>query len=214
MAKQKESKTIYVTNKNNPKLKSYQDSLSLYNKGEKKYNERLSFNKKNNIPNLSTRKFNDPVEYDNNFKLTKNQPIEGNGYWYNFNPDFVSGTKVPSRLTDNYGFRYKKPTQKVEYIERTYQKESDPIKSKSIKGVEAKLPDLKRVEGPSKWMRSFGAGASENYWSKVDAQGKELPGYFAPNKNAVQQPYGPTGEDYQVRESIPLGMTQFNKDKK
>jgi hypothetical protein len=126
---------IIVNNPNDPKLKKYQDSLNLYNKGEKSYKERLAFNKKNNIPISSTRKWNDPVEYDNNFKLSKIQPIEGNGYWYNQNPDNVAQTNVPGKLTDNYGFRYKKPVQLVKY------QKSEPVQppkaevKKPVKGT-------------------------------------------------------------------------------
>lgn len=110
---------IVVTNPKDRKLKAYKDSLSLYNEGEKNYKERLEFNKKNNIPKSSTRKWNDPVDYymdkKGDMQLSKIQPIEGNGYWFNEKPDNVVGTNVPGRLVDNYGFRYKKPTQPVIY---------------------------------------------------------------------------------------------------
>jgi hypothetical protein len=189
MAKQKESKPIYVSNKNDPRLKAYQDSLYVRTQSSQKFS-----------PGSKTRPL---TQKEKSFWKDEKTGLE---------PNVVEYTKGGKNDSGYFG-HFKKPTQPVIYQERTYQKESDPIKSKSIKGVDAKLPDLKKVEGPSKWMRSFGAGASENYWSKVDASGKPLPGSIAPNKNAVEQPAGP-GEDYQVRNSIPLGTTQFNKEKK
>ena len=194
MAKQKKIKPIYVSSKNDPKLKSYQDSLSLYNKTKSFIN---LVKKSGGSSDLTPY-----AEAQHNLRdKSKIKPIGSLEGW-------VMGP------TGGYAYEvYKKPTQPVVYQERTYQKESNPIKSKSIKGLDSKLPDLKKVEGPSKWMRSFGAGANQNYWSKVDAQGMPLPGYTTPNQNAVAQPQGP-GPDYQVRESVPLGMTQFNKDKK
>ena len=111
---------IVVTNPKDRKLKAYKDSLALYNEGEKNYKKRLEFNKKNNIPASSTRKWNDPINYDvinkkGDIQPSKIQPIEGNGYIFNEKPDNVVGTNVPGRLVDNYGFRYKKPTQPVIY---------------------------------------------------------------------------------------------------
>ena len=78
--------------------------------------------------------------------------------------------------------------------ERVYQKETPELQPLPIQGMDANLPELQRIEGPSKWMRSFGAGANQNYWSKVDAYGIPLPGYTAPNQNAVVQPQGPVPE--------------------
>jgi len=87
---------------------AYNDSLKLYIQGEKDFKEYQKLNKTNNIPASSTRKWNDPIKYDG-LNLAKIQPIEGNGYYYNHNPDVVSGTNVPSSKTNNYTFRYKKP---------------------------------------------------------------------------------------------------------
>jgi len=146
--KKNASDTISVASKDDPRLKKYQDSLNLYNKGEKSYKERLAFNKKNNIPISSTRKWNDPVEYDKNSKLSKIQPIEGNGYWYNENPDNVAQTNVPSKLTDNYGFRYKKPVQPVKY------QKSEPVQPpkaevKAVKGSKKYFINETEVDEPT-----------------------------------------------------------------
>jgi len=91
---------------------AYDDSLALYNLGEKNYNQRLNFNKQHGIPKSSTRKWNDPVEYKGD-KLAKIQPIEGHGYVYNHNPNVVAKTNIAASLTNNKGFRYKKPVQPV-----------------------------------------------------------------------------------------------------
>ena len=237
MAKQKESKPIYVSSKNDSRLKAYNDSLSSWKSGH-------SFNKIKNLYTGGIKNsydlITDPKKiskiksidskvqptsglFFNSDKFTKSYLSDKPTNHFNPDPDKAKANNWKKAKEDSYYnkdgamvvadlYSFKKPTQPVIYQERTYQKESNPIKSKAIKGLDSKLPELKKVEGPSKWMRSFGAGASENYWSKVDASGKPLPGSIAPNKNAVQQPAGP-GEDYQVRESVPLGMTQFNKDK-
>lgn len=107
----------YITsNPNDPRIQAYKDSLSLYNKGEKDFANYTKLNKTSNIPATSLRKWKDPVEYtlkNNKLELTKIQPIEGNGYWYEENPDVVADTNIPSRLTNNYTFRYKHPQQEV-----------------------------------------------------------------------------------------------------
>jgi hypothetical protein len=230
MAKQKESKSIYVSSKNDPRLTAYNDSSILYNNYVKQYSAKGS---KKSLTKEETKFAQKQIENPKSvWPQAKIKNVKGSDKIKKINytddgldQDLVDDMVHPkikptgfflhdSNFWDrNINNIYKKPTQKVEYVERKYQKESDPIKSKSIKGVDAKLPDLKRVEGPSKWMRSFGAGASENYWSKVDASGKPLPGSIAPNKNAVEQPAGPS-EDYKVRSSVPLGMTEFNDKKK
>lgn len=210
MAKQKESKPIYVTDKKDPRLKAYNDSLYLHNMSKDTFNPKHYVNKKRGA---NWYNFNGTREDASKFE--KKHKIDSNYEYYITGkfPGKIQPTSVKDWGEGMSAPVYKKPTQPVIYQDRIYQKESEPIKSKSIKGMDSKLPDLKKVEGPSKWMRSFGAGATENYWSKVDASGKALAGYNSPNKNAVEQPAGP-GEDYQVRNSIPLGATQFNKDKK
>lgn len=139
---------IIVNNPNDTRLKKYQDSLNLYNKGEKNYKEKLTFNKKNNIPISSIRKWNDPVSFDNrlytgnknDIELSKIQPIEGNGYYYNHNPDVVANTNISSHLIDPRGFRYKKPSQPVEYQ-----------KSEPAPVVEAPKVEVKKVKGSKKY---------------------------------------------------------------
>lgn len=187
MAKQKESKPIYVTDKKDPRLKAYQDSLYVRTQSSQKF-----------TPGSKTRPL---TQKEKEFWKDEKTGLAPNVVEYS------KGNK------SGYFGHFKKPTQPVVYQERTYQKENAPLKSKAIKGLDLKLPEVKKVKGPDKWMRSFGSGVSQNYWSKVDSEGKPLPGYLAPNENAVQQPAG-IGEDYQVRKSVPLGSTQFNKDKK
>jgi hypothetical protein len=171
---------IVVTNPNDPRLKAYKDSLSLYNEGEKNYKKRLEFNKKNNIPKSSTRKWNDPVEYHvvnkkGDIQLNKIQPIEGNGYWYNFDPDNVAGTNVPSSLTDNYGFRYKKPTQPIEYINRIKQTETPELQDLSMGlPVDISLPELRRPAGPNRITMGkplFPGGPQTDYYTPIDEAG-------------------------------------------
>jgi len=107
--------TIYVDNKKDPRLKSYNDSLFLYNKGEIAYTEYTKFNNKNNIPKKSLRSWDDPYVLNNDLTPAKIQPIQGNGYWYNHNPDYVAGTTIKSEDTNNAVNRYKKPIQPYKY---------------------------------------------------------------------------------------------------
>jgi len=168
-------KPVYVTNPNDPRLKAYKDSLSLYNEGEKNYKKRLEFNKKNNIPKSSTRKWNDPVEYDNNYNLTKNQPIEGNGYWFTQDSDVVSGTNIPGGSVDNYGFRYKKPTQSIEYINRIRQTETPQLQDLPMGlPVDMSLPELRRPAGPNRITMGkplFKGGPQTDYYTPIDEAG-------------------------------------------
>lgn len=107
---------IYTSNRNNPRLQRYNDSLNLYNRGERNYQTRLAFNRANNIPTSSIRTWNDPIAYDGD-SPARIQPIQGNGYFFNHSPDVVARTNIPSSSVDNYGFRYKKPVQPVLYAD-------------------------------------------------------------------------------------------------
>lgn len=195
--KGKKKQPIIVTDKNDPRLKAYKDSLKIYNISNNKYKEL----KKDESSILADKSFKHPqwVRGDNTL----------GEYWEGY-----KGIK-PTRMVidtgrDNVGVipLFKKPTQPVEYQERTYQTETPQLQPLPIQGMDANLPELQRVEGPSKWMRSFGNGADQNYWSKVDAYGMPLPGYTAPNQNAVVQPQGP-GPEFAMGGSIPgaVGFT-------
>ena len=105
-------KVKYVESKNDPRYKAYQDSLSLYNKGIKEEKEYNNFIKKNNIPKKVTRQWNNPVDDDNNIN-TKIEPIQGKGFIYNHNPNVISGTNIPAKLSNNRVMVYKKPQQQV-----------------------------------------------------------------------------------------------------
>lgn len=105
---------IYTSDPNDKRLKMYQDSLSLFNKGEKDFKFYNNVNAINNIPKSSTRSWSDPIEY-NGLNPTKIQPIQGHGYYFNHNPDVVAGTNVSSDKVNNKVFRYKKPVQPVIY---------------------------------------------------------------------------------------------------
>jgi len=177
--KSKKKQPIYVTNPRDARLKAYKDSLSLYNEGEKNYKERLEFNKKNNVPKSSTRKWNNPVDYymdkKGDMQLSKIQPIEGNGYWFNEKPDNVVGTNVPGRLVDNYGFRYKKPTQPVEYINRIRQTETPKLQDLPMGlSVNISLPELRRPAGPNRITMGkplFPGGPQTDYYTPIDEAG-------------------------------------------
>jgi hypothetical protein len=106
-------KPIYVTSQNNPRYKSYRDSLNLYNKGEKDFGKYNTLNKQLGVPAKSTRSWNNPIEYDDNYNKVKIQPIEGRGYFFNHNPNVVAGTTIPVDKINDQIFRYKKPQQPV-----------------------------------------------------------------------------------------------------
>ena len=107
---------IYTNNPKDKRLKNYTDSLNLYIKGEKDYQDYLNLNKKLKIPETSTR-----VEYDV-YSEDKIKPKQSHRYFYNHNPDVISGTNIPSSAVITWTDRYKKPVQPV-----IYQKQTHPI---------------------------------------------------------------------------------------
>ncbi len=112
-------KPIFVTDPNDPKLKSYTDSLNLYKKGESNYGKYLEANQRLNIPNSSTRIVDNPYVYDGD-SPAKIQPIQSHRYWYSYNPDVISGTNLPSNTVPPWTDRYQKPVQPVK-LKPTYE---------------------------------------------------------------------------------------------
>jgi len=284
--KSKKKEPVYVTDKNDPRLRAYNDSLSLYNiskdaetklgkitanaykksgfdkssvdkalfegkdivlhpekylgKGSfdflKKYNKKgLYYESEPDREYLGTPQspatIKDLIKYNKQDIKDRTPYINSldedvNGHTHR---DRIEGAKVISdalqkeyEIVKRTGYNptyfipnaerspnliFKKPTQPVVYQERTYQTETPELQPLSIQGMDASLPELQRVEGPSKWMRSFGNGANQNYWSKVDAYGMPLPGYVAPNQNAVAQPQGPGPEFVDGGEIAQTGKT-------
>jgi hypothetical protein len=86
----------------------------------------------------------DPVEFDKFLNYSKIQPIQGNGYWYNHSPDVVTDTNISGKLTDNKGFRYKKPVQPVLYKKPTVlpldDYDQDYLKKQGITNVIGRTP--------------------------------------------------------------------------
>jgi hypothetical protein len=226
-------KSIIVNDKNDPRLKSYNDSLSSWKSGH-------SFDKLKSLYTGAIKNSYDLITDPKKISKIKSidskvQPTAGlffntnkftNSYLSDkptnhFNPDLekAKANNWKKAKDDSYYnnegamvvadlYSFKKPTQPVEYQERTYQTETPQLQPLPIQGMDANLPELQRVEGPSKWMRSFGNGADQNYWSKVDAYGMPLPGYTAPNQHAVVQPAGP-GEDFAMGGSLPGATGHF-----
>jgi hypothetical protein len=224
---------IIVNDKNDPRLKAYNDSLSSWKSGH-------SFNKLKSLYTGAIKNSYDLITDPKKISTIKSidskvQPTSGlffnrdkfvNSYLSDkptnhFNPDLekAKANNWKKAKDDSYYnnagamvvadlYSFKKPTQPVVYQERTYQTETPQLQPLPIQGMDANLPELQRVEGPSKWMRSFGNGADQNYWSKVDAYGIPLPGYTTPNQNAVVQPQGP-GPEFAMGGSMPgaVGFT-------
>jgi hypothetical protein len=107
-------KTIYVSNKNDPRLKSYQDSLSLYNRYPKpiKGTKTTPYNWKTAY--VSTDNFDkDGVRIAVKITPTTRQKIEPIGFG---NLDKRFGLNVNTKFTKFTGYPfYKKPVQPVEY---------------------------------------------------------------------------------------------------
>jgi hypothetical protein len=224
---------IIVNDKNDPRLKAYNDSLSSWKLGH-------SFNKLKSLYTGAIKNSYDLITDPKKISRIKSidskvQPTSGlffnrdkfvNSYLSDkptnhFNPDLekAKANNWKKAKDDSYYnnagamvvadlYSFKKPTQPVEYQERKYQTETPELQPLPIQGMDANLPELQRIEGPNKWMRSFGNGADQNYWSKVDAYGMPLPGYTAPNQHAVVQPQGP-GPEFAMGGSMPgaVGFT-------
>ena len=105
---------IYTSNPRDPRIGRYRDSLNLYKKGESDYASYLKTNKRLNIPSTSTLIENNPYVYDGDTPA-KIQPIISHRYWYNHNPDVISGTNIPSKTIKEWTDRYKKPVQPYIY---------------------------------------------------------------------------------------------------
>ena len=118
------------------KVRAYNDSLNLYNRGERDYQDYLKTNRYFNIPASSTRIEYDPYVYDGD-KPARIQPIMSHRYYYYHNPDVIKDTDLPSNAVRAWTDRYKKPVQP--YI---YQK-PDPYKE-----LLGKLGDIKPMGLP------------------------------------------------------------------
>ena len=108
----------YTSNPRDPRIGRYRDSLNLYKKGESDYASYLKTNKRLNIPSTSTLIQNNPYVYDGDTPA-KIQPIISHRYWYNHNPDVISGTNIPSKTIKEWTDRYKKPVQPYIYKKPT-----------------------------------------------------------------------------------------------
>ena len=174
---------------------AYDDSLALYNLGEKNYNKRLNFNKQHGIPKSSIRKWNDPVEYKGD-KLAKIQPIEGHGYVYNHNPNVVAKTNIAASLTNNKGFRYKKPVQPV------YFAKPKPSSFSPIYVTNPLDPRLTAYDDSLRLYNNY-ATADANYKKRGD------------KKNAVTKPGRPGEYTYDLKEISPnvlVNQSEKNPD--
>lgn len=135
-------KPIYVSNLNDPRLRNYNDSLNLYNRGERDYQDYLETNRYFNIPASATRIEYDPYVYDGD-KPARIQPIMSHRYYYYHNPDVIKDTDLPSNAVRAWTDRYKKPVQPVKY--------ADPKiveKQKILKDAGLYSGDLDGIWGP------------------------------------------------------------------
>lgn len=199
---------IYVSNVNDPRLKSYSDSLKLYNKGEKDYIKYLQTNKYYNIPDRATRIENNPVVYDGDV-LAKIQPIKSYRYWYNHNPDLISYTDLPSNIVPKWTDRYKKPVQPYIYQKNPTLKKlpnvgiNDKI---TIKGTpinyspnvfmqpQTNIPTQRGVSGGwqiinGEWKRVpynvYQQGGETNYYPPKEVMINEGSSYYNPSSEIV-----------------------------
>ena len=119
---------ITVSDPKDPRLKAYQDSLTLYNFYEKPYRQRKKENNveserpfKNFIGLNQTNEPGDVAQYYSNKKSTlfkKNEihPIIEYSYREDSPEGFIDDIYYPARKnTEKFGFRFKKPVQPVEY---------------------------------------------------------------------------------------------------
>ena len=98
-------KTIYVSNKNNPRLKSYQDSLALYKVGEEK---KLFWKNNPNASNIELNRKED--EINKKYPLSKNRNTFGTNMI-----EAIGMTKIGKGSDARSVPQYKKPVQPVAY---------------------------------------------------------------------------------------------------
>ena len=98
-------KPIYVSNKNNPRLKSYQDSLALYKVGEEK---KLFWKNNPNASNIELNRKED--EINKKYPLSKNRNTFGTNMI-----EAIGMTKIGKGSDARSVPQYKKPVQPVAY---------------------------------------------------------------------------------------------------
>lgn len=127
-------KPIYTSNPNDPRLKAYQDSLGLYNRGE----EKLKYWRNN--PNATNVELNKKEG-----ELDKKYPVSKDGAIFGANASkAISMEKIGSGSAVRSSPQYKKPVQPVEYkaSEKTIVKPKDvsfSVKKKDF-GPQKSLP--------------------------------------------------------------------------
>lgn len=183
---------------------AYNDSLNLYNRGERNYQTRLAFNRANNIPTSSIRTWNDPIAYDGD-SPARIQPIQGNGYFFNHSPDVVARTNIPSSSVDNYGFRYKKPVQPYAIRKTEPRIPYSPVQINQLNTVQLPINNI-----PLQQMPTIGIGeptfeGNNAYWKKQDNQliyqnndysnNRNLPISNKPGDRFHQEPSWMVGDD-------------------
>ena len=152
------SSPIYTSNPNDPRLRAYNDSLSLYNIGENQFAEYNEFIRNNNIRPNRTRSWTNPfVTGTINDNI---QPIEGRGFYYNHSPDVFSDTNIPSNAFRAHTFRYTKPFQPVQYADPKIVK-----KQKQLKEAGLYSGKLDGIWGPK----------SEEAWKQYEEASKPKP---------------------------------------
>lgn len=102
-------KTIYVSNKNSPTLKSYQDSLALYKVGEEK---KLFWKNNPNASNIELNRKED--EINKKYPLSKNRNTFGTNMI-----EAIGMTKIGKGSDARSVPQYKKPVQPVAYRPET-----------------------------------------------------------------------------------------------
>lgn len=158
-------KTIYVSNKNNSKLKSYQDSLALYKAGEEK---KLFW--KNN-PNASNIELN-RKEYE----INKKYPLSKNRNTFGTNMiEAIGMTKIGKGSDARSVPQYKKPVQPVVYIPKV----TSTVSNKKIQMETTKLDTIpkttnfeQRIQNPVLKINNKDGTTSTHKMMSFEADGK------------------------------------------
>ena len=149
-------KTIYVSDKNSPRLKSYQDSLALYKVGEEK---KLFWKNNPNASNIELNRKED--EINKKYPLSKNRNTFGTNMI-----EAIGMTKIGKGSDARSVPQYKKPVQPVVYIPKV----TSTVSNKKIQMETTKVDTTPVVQPTPKTPPT--PLTKKQYYEVPDANGK------------------------------------------
>jgi hypothetical protein len=169
--KGKKKQPVYVTDKNDPKLKAYSDSLRLYNMSKDTFDPKYYGDKNRGANWYNFKNYTDIARFE------KSHNIDGDYSYYRSGkfPGKIQPTSVKDWGEGMMAPVYMKPTQPVVYQERVYQTETPELQDlQAGLPVDISLPELYRQAGPIRYTMGkplFPGGPQTDYYTPIDEAG-------------------------------------------